>query len=691
MSSFYGARYVSYVKGVNNNNYQFTIYEKDYTSGSFDELPTAQQPFLQEYNTADDDIFQPIVTTSFTLNVDITDVTFTLPDFTNTDDFKYYGVLFSGSNILFKGWLLTDQIQLPFTTGRKFIQYKFIDGLTMLKDIKYPGDNNINGLINLREILTTIFDQIEYPSIRITAANGWRLGIICNIFGDTMTTKASGATNEPLVQSYIYKRSLTENEEYLDCYTILERIAKSFAAQVFQAEGTWWFGSIVDLARTTCDVVYLTSGGAVSAGTKTAGYTLAPYTNGTQDLYYVNNGQIKTVKKGFTNFNVKYEFKVPSIIPDRLMQELTAGFPTNYMVSGSGTFTKSLSNIKSYNAIAVNMSAGASVQVIPNINNIASAPTEVDGNVKFKISFDYQSTKTLPALPSKPFGYLALIISRTVGIGNIESYFLKYINDSFSWEKAPNPASPWSILTIPRNECLQIDMQESLEPQSFSLDTIYTPDWAAATSPFYETGIIEFAILSDATNYEPDWKIGNFVFEPITADQSLNINYKATDGKYTRDIELHFGAENQVPYEDNTTFNGCIVSNFGTEARKIFSQWNYYYSIAGSSQFISLLHFVGECQANNLSPIAITLDGEMQSVYIRRNGESTLAPFSYLCHIVVNDSASAPYSVNGTKYRPTRLNIDYKADIISATLCPVVALTNRTTLTKTEFYKLRES
>ena len=686
----YGARYTSYVKGVSNQNYQFTIYEKDYSGSVVDELPTAQQPFLQEYNTADDDIFQPIVTTSFTLNVDITDVTFTLPDFTNTDDFKYYGVLFSGSNILFKGWLLTDQIQLPFTTGRKFIQYKFIDGLTMLKDIKYPGDNNINGLINLRDVVKTIFDQIIYPDISITAANGWRLGIICNIFGDTMTTKASGATNEPLVQSFVYKRTLTDNEEYLDCYTILERIAKSFAAQVFQAEGTWWFGSIVDLARITCDVVYLTSAGVVSSGTKTAGYTLAPYTNGTQNLYYVNNGQIKTVKKGFTNFNVKYEFKAPSIIPDRLMQELTAGFPTQYEVDGTGTFTASLDSIKSYNAIEVSNTSGT-VWVLPNINNISSDATEVDGNVKFKISFDYQSALTLPSLPSKPFGYLVLIINRTVGIANTESYFLKYLNDSFTWEKAPNPASPWTILTVPKNECLQIDMQESLEPQSFSLDTIYTPDWATATSPLYDTGTIQFAVMSDSTDYETSWKIGNFVFEPITADQSLNINYKATDGKYTRDIELHFGAENQVPYEDNTTFNGCIVSNFGTEARKIFSQWNYYYSIAGSSQFISLLHFVGECQANNLSPIAITLDGEMQGVYIRRNGESTLAPFSYLCHIVVNDSASAPYSVNGTKYRPTRLNIDYKADIISATLCPVVALTNRTTLTKTEFYKLRES
>lgn len=688
----YGARYTSYVKGVSNQNYQFTIYEKDYAGSVVDELPTAQQPFSQEYNTADDDIFQPIVTTSFTLNVDITDVTFTLPDFTNTDDFKYYGVLFSGSNILFKGWLLTDQIQLPFTTGRKFIQYKFIDGLTMLKDIKYvPTVDHPNVMVNLRSLLSNAFDAIIYPEIGITAANGWNLGIICNIFADTMTTKASGATNEPLVQSFISQRSLQNNDgTYIDYYTIIERISKSFAAQIFQAEGTWWFGSIVDLARTTCDVVYLTSAGVVSSGTKTAGYTLAPYTNGTQDLYYVNNGQTKTVKKGFANFNVNYNFDYRNIIPNNLFTDLTAGSPDYWTVTklgGAGTITSSMTTIKQYDALRV-LQTGAITggYVTPALDSAGVSPVldEVFTNVKFRLSFTYQTNNINP---TKPLGYIMLFVNRNVGPSNVESY---YLDNNLQWVKASNTAIPWAFGNIPYNLSPNITLDNN-EAQDYTLDTPYLPEFATGGSPLYDTGIVYFGIGFDSTNFDTDWKVTNFKLEAITSDESLNINYAATGSKYTKDIDLEIGGENKGSYSANPSFNGAIVSNSGSNARKIYGAWNYYYSIPGSSQFISLLHFVGECQANNLSPIAITLDGEMQGVYIRRNGASTLTPFSYLCHIVVKDSASAPYSVNGTKYRPSRLNIDYKADIISATLCPVVALTNRTTLTKTEFYKLRES
>lgn len=691
----YGAKYELYVNSVNNRQYRLIIYEDGY-SGSVQGLNGAQQPLVHAYNTEDDDPFQPIVTSTLTVNVDITDVNFaggeTIPDLTNQNDFKYYCILLSGSSIFFRGYLLSDQTTLPFNSGRKILSMKFIDGLTMLKNIPLPfTSTHPNVYEDLRTTLIKCLEPIEYPSVlRYTRAS---LKIICNIFGDGMATKATSANNEPLSQSFVANRTWMNNDvTYQNCWDVLEAICKSFGAQLCQAEGDWWFCNVVERARTSADVVTvsLTSGAVTSSGTKNMGFNLKPYTPATEDLYFVNGSQNKRIKKGFANINVKHTFKTHNLVPNAQFEEVTAGQPDFWSVtsSGTGSVTASMDTIKDYDAYKIAGTGSITrAYVAVDMQSLTDTIAEMGSNVRFKLSFNYQSTLTGGA-PTKPLGAIMLFVNRQVGASNVESYHLKFNNDQLQWSKAAVASIPWSYGNIPFADCPQVELT-NLQQQTYSIETPYLPDFASGTAD-YDTGIVYLAIGFDSTTYDMDWKIANFTLEAITTEESLNINYSATDGKYSDDIELSIGAENNSPYDDNVSFNGAIFSNSGSNARKIFPLWTYYYTITGSSQFISLLHWSGECRANTVTPTNIVLEGDIQGAYAKRIGDSSVSPFSYICNIVAQDDSAAPYSVNGQKYAPTRLNIDYKADILNITLAPIYEFTARTPLTQSTTYKLRQ-
>ena len=693
----YGAKYELYVNSVNNRQYRLIIYEDGY-SGSVQGLNGAQQPLVHAYNTEDDDPFQPIVTSQLTVNVDITDVNFaggeTIPDLTNQNDFKYYCILLSGSNIVFRGYLLSDQTTLPFNSGRKILSMKFIDGLTMLKNIPLPfTSTHPNVYEDLRTTVIKCLEPIEYPSVlSYTSAS---LKIICNIFGDGMATKATSANNEPLSQSFVANRTwMNSDVSYQNCWDVLEAICKSFGAQLCQAEGDWWFCNVVERARATADVVTvsLTSGAVTSSGTKRMGFNLKPYTPATDDLYFINGSQSKRIKKGFANINVKHTFKTHNLVPNAQFEEVTAGQPDNWIsaFSGTGNVVSSMDTIKQYNALKI---AGTG-SITRGYVQPALFPTEsvcrCRGNVKFKISFIYQSTKLPPLAPNKPLGSIVLYVVRQLTITTFESYRLKVSlsGDQLEWERAPIPSSPWSPNSVNLADCVPVNF-DNLQQQSFSLETPYLPNFDA-TSGLYETALIDFAIAYDSTNYDMEWKVSNFVLEAITDEESMNINYVAQDGKYSDDVELTLGAENSSPDQENTSFNGAIVDNPNNYPGQIYPGWTYYYAITGSSQFISLLHWSGECRANTVTPTNIVLEGDIQGAYAKRIGDSSVSPFSYICNIVAQDDSAAPYSVNGQKYAPTRLNIDYKADILNVTLAPIYEFTARTPLTQSTTYKLRQ-
>lgn len=764
----YALHFSARFKSKAGHSYFVNIYEDGYVGTSY-EIPLADQPVRHEYLTNADNPFEPIIGSQLVVRFDITDYVGDLPDLTATDDLKYYIEFMQDGNMIFRGYLLNDNITLPFTTGRKFLELPFVDGFALLKSIPFKAndefDSHPNYVRSMNEFITTSFKNIEYP-------NSPKIGVLLNVFANGMTTKATDLEAEPLSQAYLANRTFIDNNEYKSCYDILVEIATAFGAQIFQAEGIVWIASTVERAKNFGDVVYWDfDGNIVGTENKALKYELKPYTTGTKDLYFINNEQNKVLKKAYNGFRFRFPFNLGNLIPNFQFTDIVSTVPRHWSVDkilGAGSVSSNMDSIGIYNAFQLNISGGASAKMEPNLDPVESN-IFASFNVKFRISLEYQSVS---ASPSKPLGYIALIVNRDIAPSNVESWLF---NNNSGWDLAPNPASPYTTIDAPQALCPVIPLPND-QVQTFTIETPFVP----ISGP----GRIFFSINTNDTDFESSWKITNVSLEPIIQEEERILSFEGTSKAFVLEKEITIGAEGDPLTADLAIFNGGVYDFQGEP----YTSWNY--SLTGASSFSSLFNFVTEAHVMSLKSARIQVEGAVsnlvgeikgvvsndclptniivnslnnfngttsytftftppvsndvtaltiqarvvgsldwsgaqsftggisspRSFTINNNSyefriisiggscqnqttetftvalpstAASLKPFSYLCHVEMQDSPTAYYSIDETIYLPTALDIDFVDDSFSVNLSPIPVWDTRGTgLTEVNQLKL---
>ena len=126
----YGKKYTLSAAGKSGHTFTAEIWEKLYTGATY-EINTSTNPFVLDCLASNDDPFQPVLPTTFTIRADFTEFTGPWPDFLSTDDRKYFVKFYASGTtyLLWQGFILMDTISLPFTTGRQIVDIICVDAI----------------------------------------------------------------------------------------------------------------------------------------------------------------------------------------------------------------------------------------------------------------------------------------------------------------------------------------------------------------------------------------------------------------------------------------------------------------------------------------------------------------------------------------------------------------------------------
>jgi hypothetical protein len=322
----YGKKYT--LQAIGKSGYTFTaeIWEKGYSGSSY-QIGTGAEPFVMNCNASGDDQYQPILPTTFTIQADFTEFTGPLPDFTTTDDRKYHVKFYAQGTTYFiwQGFVLFDTLTLPFTTGRNYTTINCIDGLAMLKSIPYlPSTGDLNKLESVMKIINNCLMNIYLP-------DGYTFNSAVNYYQAVAMSESTSTIRQVYLAPAISGKNQTT---YISCYEVLEKICESFGAQLYQSNGQWWFTSVNEKASDSIRV-FTTDWKLVTdtISTKNIKYDIKPYINDTvTPFYFIQNGQVKILKKGYSQIEMTGDIKFPENTIDNgdLSRLTVSGKPYNW-------------------------------------------------------------------------------------------------------------------------------------------------------------------------------------------------------------------------------------------------------------------------------------------------------------------------------------------------------------------------
>ena len=259
-----------------------------------------------QYIPNSDNPFEPIFASQLNIVLDVTDNITNIPNLLTLNDRKYNAKLYIDSDLEWQGWVLSDSVQLNYSTGRRQLSFNAIDGLGILKDIPLPIDLSINS-----NELNTLLYYINLCLNTLLLPNNPNLKIVCSYFASAMSNRTTHTYSEPFSQTYLPNRTFLNNYVYTDCLTVISNIVKSFGCRIFQAGGKWWIVAINEFANINAYYTeYDYTMAVVGSGTINTLTQIQGYTGNTSNLYFIDNSQIKLLRKGFNKIQENISISV---------------------------------------------------------------------------------------------------------------------------------------------------------------------------------------------------------------------------------------------------------------------------------------------------------------------------------------------------------------------------------------------
>lgn len=351
--------------------YYVYLIENDSYGGSPIEYPATDINI--QYIPQSDDVFESILVSQLSVTIDVTDNLNNMPNFVTLDDRKYLVKVYYGATLQWQGWALSDNVNVSYSTGRKYLYFNAIDGLGMLEKIEFPlaSDFTLSDLKTCLYYIINCLNQIQYPT---------SLNIVSGIsyYSTSMSDRSDGTQYEPLNQSYLRVTTFIDNNlKALSCLEVLRQICKGYGAKIFQSEMKWFIVTPNQFAQTTYYYTeYNPSATVVSSGTRSIIGNIQGYTGNTSGLYYVNNSQTKLLKKGYNKVLFTKEIDYPTnYITNANLQIYTGNDAFSWVenTTGSGAYVK----VKVYEETGFNSfilfsgntgTASVYPEALPNLN-----------------------------------------------------------------------------------------------------------------------------------------------------------------------------------------------------------------------------------------------------------------------------------------------------------------------------------
>ena len=632
------------------NKYKFTFATRaNKTAYLYLQEDLGSAPTVIEYQGVDinlqylpksDDPFEPIFASQLGVTIDITDDLVNIPNLVTLNDRKYFAKLYLDADIEWCGWVLSDSVSIGFSTGRRQMSFNAIDGLGMLKSIPLPQsfEESINNTNNLAYFLGLCFDSIGLP----TNPN---IVIVCSYFASGMDDRSVHAYNEPFIQTFLpYRTFLETPSTYKNCLEVLSNIVKTFGCRVFQSGGKWWVVAINEFATVNAYFTEYTYNGIVDDyGTIDTLSTIQGYTGNTSNLYFINNSQVKLLKKGF----------------NKIVINNSIAYPENYMTNWNLRPQSSPNYVYNWNPATT--STGNSFVIVDNADeNYATwrltrgtTPTSKMAiyntglpKVSTGDSLDFSMT-FISGSVSQVNGYVQFFITPTSG----PSYYMDY-------------DGTWSTNS---NRFATVQPNQDYAPFSFSIKSL----------PFPIYGQLSFVFWLDSTT-TPVVQVGNFKLSlQSTLTSVVYTSYINNTIEYVNTIDIPYGFYSQSwNYLGlNPLEIGVLYLSDNTQAH----DWVRYNGGAGG--YVSLQELLTQQYLNIYGNNIINVDCDLSS-FSTDNGILNASKL-----IKADDDDPSSINVSQNSYMLGNATISYPNDQTRATLLQISNTDLESTLTYKYYYQ----
>lgn len=585
-----------------------------------------------QYIPRSDDIFEAIYTSQLNIGIDVTDDIENMPNLTTLDDRKYLCKLYYDETLEWQGWALSDSVQFAFTTGRKELSFNAIDGLGILEKIKFPLPEDYV-LSNFNDCMFYILNSLNAIAFPIN------LNVLTGIsyYADGMDTRADVSWADPLKQSYLnYATFITDDYEVDNCLSVLTKIIQGFGARLFQAEGKWFIVAVSQFAQETYWFTeYNNAGLVVDSGQRSYNGLIDGYTDNTTGLFFVDNSQMKLLRKGYN----KVQF-------DKQIE-----YPSNYLTNGN---LKQISYSGGYfHAYAWTENVNGSLIFVAPYPNKLSNDYYIDIT---NVTSPYDASLKPNYFPNIAFNEVIQIsfISSVVAVGTPtpDAFFILKVHLQ----------TPSGFYSLDNNKQWEFGgTNYYFEP--YDADTTMT-ELNLTLPPAPASGTIYFEyILAKASS--PYWKstvfantVSNFIFTIQPAFVSYQcIGSISNLDEYVFDANLDIGFNDT--YNGYYSYKGFLADEDGLNLK------NWYRYEYVSDKYRSLSQLVIRQYSNNLNKNVINID----SMFMGMNTED--GRFNGSMRIKATDTDPAQISVTNKQYMIGNSTMDLFNDTIQATLLDI--------------------
>ena len=618
------------------------IYEDGY-DGEIIEYPCISLQI--QYIPRSDDVFEPIYVSALFVSIDVTDDVANMPDFTTLNDRKYFIRVMSGANVDWQGWILSENVQYVFSTGRKELAFNAIDGLGMLERIPFfiADDTTLVDIYTAIFYIKTALLKLEYP-LDYDIVSG------VSFYSDGMDNRTDDPSADTLGQSYInYATFINDNQQAINCLEVLTYIVRSFGSRLFQAKGNFYIVPLTQFAQDSYFVTIYNSNGTIfdDAIYESTG-NIEGFTANTSGLYFVDNSQFKLIRKGFNKIIFDKVIEYPNnYITNWDLKNYTVISPTEgNAFSWDEVRNAGIIFVKSYPEKSTN----SFIIQYPNTNPVVSLvrPTnlpKVNTSDVLKLSFDVAGLGVPASGPD------ALFILKILVDGGVAGAV--FLDDQKQWVATTFNDHYYYVPFDSTNPKANVDLTMPLLPIGGDLTIeLILCDTAA---PYWKSTVASI----EASNFQLSVET---YFKQVTTQSFIT-----DSNEYVLEIDLPLGF-NDIN-DGFFSYRGFLSDSTGLNLK------NWYRQEYPTDIYRSLSELVVKQYSNCLNKNIINLDASFMGM------ETTDGRFSGAMRITASDSDPAQISVENKSYIIGNTTIDLPNDVITATLLDINPNNVETTMT----------
>jgi len=582
-----------------------------------------------QYIPNSDDPYEPIIASQLGITIDFTDDLYDIINFTNINDRYTYVEMYVNSVIEWVGFVINDDVQISYSTGRKMAAFNATDGLGMLKDIKFVSENEnygVNDIIILKDIFRACFNSIGFKNNRNYIT-------MCSYYSNSMYNRSAQSYADPFDQACLNYRSLLEDEyNYTNCLDIISNIARSFGCRIFQSKAKWWIVSINEFATINAYYTeYAPTGLRVNNGDGNiinTSSTIQSYTGNTSGLYFIDNSQIKIIKKGYQRIIAEGNVEIASnYIPNGDLKDNNGTIAKYWTMNSTGDGSCLLMPDITLNSFYFELTAPSGGPA-----GTASVTLETDSNSYVSVG-DSLELNIMIGAPSQttPIGFIDITIDSGTTIN--------YLNNDKKWQTTPTSYTVYNPKTTGPSEDFMLDLK---------------------TEVFLINGKLSFKYrISEGINI---LTLTNFVLKIKSVISAYNLTATLSNNKqYTKTISLPYGSNG------GTSFYPSAKGSLVLTDKSIASGW-YRYGIDPIGEFFTLSELIVQQYVNTYGLNIINVDCSLSEFYTSNTNHRTLNASKL---IFATDTDPASINISSKSYMIGNATISYPANTASATLLQI--------------------